>query len=134
HDACLERFLRAVIAGSLAIFGERPIAPDRHALLEERPDIRLARQEPQHLARCSFPEHPLSGQQWNAVIREIKPGLMPEHRSCANAGAIDPRVARLPVARHALEVLPFPRPPAGRGVAVHGLIRYRPKSPLASPG
>ncbi len=67
-DAPLEILLRDILARGLAVFLERPVAPDRHALFEQRADVGLAGQEPQHLARRGLPEHALGGQQRHAAF------------------------------------------------------------------
>src|SRR5688572_31596044 len=41
-DSRLKLLLRDVFAGRLAIFRQRPVAPDRHSLREQRADVGLA--------------------------------------------------------------------------------------------
>src|SRR5690606_12881906 len=50
-DARFEGCLRDLVAAGLAVLREGPIAPDRHPLLQQRSDVRLAGEKPQHLAR-----------------------------------------------------------------------------------
>lgn len=67
--------------------GAVPI-PDPDALLLQLLRIRAAANEPQQLFGHSSPEHPLSGQQWEDVVPQVKSHLSSENGQSADAGAI----------------------------------------------
>ena len=133
-DAGLEILLRNFLAGGSPVFRQRPVAPDRHPLLQQRADVGVAGQEPQHLARGGFPEHALGSEQRNTVAGKIEAQLRAEHRAGTDPGTVDALVALLPDAPHQVEVLPLPVAVGGRAPAAHRRLRYHPKSALASGG
>src|SRR5690606_15909391 len=122
HDLRLERLLRNVVARFTAIPGQRPVAPDRHALLEQRTDIGLAGQEPQHLARRRLPVDALGGDQRHPPAGQVTAYRRAEDGPRAHAGAVDALAALGPDAPHEVEILPFPVAPGACAIIVHEAV------------
>src|SRR5688500_14690524 len=106
-DALRKLRTRNLVARRLAVAVERPVGPDFHALSAKRPDVGLAGQEPQELARRGLPKDPLGGDQRHLVVGKVEPHRRPEQRAGAYAGPVRAFVSLLPDAAHQLEVLPF---------------------------
>ena len=107
RDALGKILDRDVLAGSLHIFGVRPLVPDLHALLHQGADVGVPGEEPQHLARGGLPVDALGGDQRHRAIGKVEAQHRTEHGAGANARAIATFVAFAPDAAHEVEILLF---------------------------